>query len=81
MFKKNIKGLFALGRGETVMKKFKKALGDLARDESGQTAVEYMLILAVIVGVIFALGDTFKKRFTGLVNSVFNSIDRKVKNL
>lgn len=50
-------------------------------DEEGQTAVEYMLIIAVIVAVIFALGKTFKSRFQSLVNTVFNQIDRKVKAL
>jgi Flp pilus assembly pilin Flp len=58
-----------------------KFLRALIRDERGQTAVEYMLILAVIVGVIVTLGNTFQSRFKGIVDSVFSKIDRKVKEL
>lgn len=63
------------------MRKIRDLLASLYGNEDGQTAVEYMLIIAVIVGVIMALGDTFKKRFQGLVNKVFSQIDRKVQSL
>ena len=63
------------------MKDVKGRLKELFREESGQTAVEYMLILAVIVTVIVTLGRTFKSRFNALVENVFNQIDRHVKNL
>jgi pilus assembly protein Flp/PilA len=45
-------------------------------DERGATAVEYgllvALIAAVIVGVVFALGDTLKDMFTDVESSISN---------
>lgn len=63
------------------MNMMKQKLAQLMADQQGQTAVEYMLIIAVIVGVIFSLGKVFKEQFTGLVNKVFSQIDRKVQQL
>lgn len=51
-----------------------KRLDKLIRDERGATAVEYALILAaiaaVIVGVVFALGNKLKSPFESVSNGM-----------
>ncbi len=54
---------------------------EFLEDETGQTAVEYMLIIAVIVGVVLTLGQQFKTRFKSLVDTVFTQIEKKVNNI
>jgi len=55
----------------------KKALG-LRR---GQTSVEYILIIAVIVGVIFAFGKQFKTQIEKVTNELFGGVSTNIKSL
>ncbi len=55
-------------------------LGKKLRKSQGQTAVEYMLIIAVIVAVIFTLGKIFKTQFAELSNTVFAKIKGQVNS-
>ena len=48
--------------------------------KKGQTAVEYMLIIAVIVAVIFTLGKVFKTQFTNISNSIFGKIGKQIES-
>ena len=48
--------------------------------KKGQTAVEYMLIIAVIVTVIFALGKVFRTQFQELTTKIFGKIGSKIEN-
>ncbi|MCO5143533.1 MAG: Flp family type IVb pilin [Oligoflexia bacterium] len=49
---------------KTVMRQF-------IRDESGQTTVEYMLILAVIVTIFMQ----FRTKMTGMLKKIFQGLD------
>lgn len=48
------------------------------REEEGQTTVEYLLIIAVIVVVITVLGKGMQKKVGDLVESVFAGVNKKV---
>ena len=45
-------------------------LAEWARSEEGQNTVEYLMMLAVIVGVILVIGKMFKPQ----ISQVFNQI-------
>lgn len=47
-------------------------------DEDGQTTVEYLLIIAVIVVTISVLGKGMKDRVGGLVNTIFDNVNKEV---
>ncbi len=47
----------------------------------GQGTLEWILILAVIVGFVMLFGKTIRGRITGLVDNVFNTVDKNVGNL
>ncbi|MBY0370286.1 Flp family type IVb pilin [bacterium] len=51
------------------------------KDESGQTTVEYLLIIAVIVVVISVLGGELKKRLPDTVAQVFKGVNAKINQL
>lgn len=51
------------------------------KEESGQTTVEYLLIIAVIVVVISVLGGELKKRLPGTVEQVFKGVNGKINQL
>lgn len=40
----------------------------------GQTSVEYILIIAVVVGVIMAFGSEFKSRITSVTGQLFSGV-------
>lgn len=44
------------------------------RDESGATAIEYALIVAVIGGAIAAIGPTLKSMITGAFSSAATAV-------
>jgi Flp pilus assembly pilin Flp len=46
--------------------------------KKGQTSMEYMLILGVLVAVIMIFGRTMKDRIGGMVNKAFNKGDEAV---
>ncbi len=51
------------------------------RDENGQTTVEYLLIIAVIVVVISVLGRELKNRLPSTVEQVFKGVNAKINQL
>ena len=50
-------------------------------DEQGQTTVEYLLIIAVIVVVISVLGKGLKDNIGKTVDNVFQGVNAKIKQL
>jgi len=56
-------------------------LKQFLRDEEGQTTVEYLLIIAVIVVGISVLGKGLQQQIPRLVQEVFNGVNAKVKQL
>lgn len=42
------------------------------KDESGQTSTEYILLIAVVGGIIFKFGGILKEKMIDLANSVFD---------
>jgi hypothetical protein len=55
------------------MKKFNK--------KRGQSSVEYILIIAAVVGVIFMFGKQFRTRIESTTNSLFGGVDKNVNSL
>lgn len=51
------------------------------REEEGQTTVEYLLIIAVVVVVISVLGKQMQTKVKALSDQIFGEIEKKVKNL
>jgi Flp pilus assembly pilin Flp len=56
---------------------FKEFIGN----EEGQTTVEYLLIIAVIVVTISVLGKGMKENIVKTVESVFAGVQRKIAQL
>jgi Flp pilus assembly pilin Flp len=48
------------------------------KDEKGQTTVEYLLIIAVIVVVISVLGNQLQKQLPAVVAKVFQGVNKKI---
>lgn len=46
----------------------------LLRDQRGQNTVEYLMMLAVIVGVVLVIGRMFKPQVGGVLNQVMDQI-------
>lgn len=44
------------------------------RSERGQNTVEYLMMLAVIVGVILVIGKMFKPQISGIFNQIMGMI-------
>ena len=44
------------------------------RRERGQNTVEYLMMLAVIVGVILVIGKMFKPQISGIFNQIMGMI-------
>ncbi len=51
------------------------------REEEGQTTVEYLLIIAVVVVVISVLGNKMSKQVEALTQKVFAGMGSKVDQL
>lgn len=45
-----------------------------SRGERGQNTVEYLMMLAVIVGVILVLGKMFKGQIGGIFNQIMGMV-------
>jgi Flp pilus assembly pilin Flp len=50
-------------------------------EEEGQTTVEYLLIIAVIVVVISVLGKGLRDKLPGVIDNVFAGVNGKIKEL
>jgi Flp pilus assembly pilin Flp len=51
-----------------------RKLARWVRSEKGQNTVEYLLILAVVVGVVLVVGKMFKSQIGGIFNQVMTMI-------
>lgn len=49
--------------------------------KKGQTSVEYILIIAVIVGVILAFGKQFKEKIGTVTNELFGGVSQGIQGL
>lgn len=47
----------------------------------GQSSVEYILIIAAVVGVIFAFGKQFSEKMKGITGDLFGNVSNNVKSL
>ena len=56
-------------------------LKQFLRDEEGQTTVEYLLSIAVIVVVISVLGKQMQQKVGTLVETIFSEVNRSVTGL
>ena len=56
-------------------------LKQFLREEEGQTTVEYLLIIAVIVVVISVLGKGLKDKLPATIDEVFKGVNAKIKQL
>lgn len=56
-------------------------LKQFLKEEEGQTTVEYLLIIAVIVVVISVLGKGLKDQLPNTINEVFKGVNGKIKQL
>ena len=56
-------------------------LTQFLREEEGQTTVEYLLIIAVIVVVISVLGKNLKDRLPETISKVFNGVNKRIDTL
>jgi hypothetical protein len=54
---------------------------ELKTSKSGQTSVEYILILALLVGVITLFGGQFKEKITGIVGDLFGNVSGGINSL
>jgi Flp pilus assembly pilin Flp len=51
-----------------------KNVREWLRSERGQNTVEYLMMLAVIVGVILVIGKMFKPQISGIFNQIMGMI-------
>lgn len=51
------------------------------KEEQGQTTVEYLLIIAVIVVVIGVLGKQLRDRLPETIGAVFKGVNGKINEL
>ena len=58
------------------MKKLKNFAKTLWKDESGQGTAEYVLLLAIIAGVLIVFGPKIKTAIMGKLDSVTNNMDQ-----
>ena len=61
-----------------------KKILEFLRDDDGQTATEYILLLAVVALIIFKFKDAVEQRLTGdngIISNVFNKADDIINQL
>jgi Flp pilus assembly pilin Flp len=56
-------------------------LKQFLKDEQGQTTVEYLLIIAVVVVVISVLGKQMQAKIGELTNNIFGQINSTVTGI
>jgi len=49
--------------------------------KKGQTSVEYILIVGLLVGIVMLFGTEFKKRIGGVVGDLFGNISTGIGSL
>lgn len=61
-----------------------KKILEFLKDDDGQTATEYILLLAVVALIIFKFKDAVQDRLTGdngIISNVFNKADDIINQL
>ncbi|MFC1680154.1 Flp family type IVb pilin [Elusimicrobiota bacterium] len=58
-----------------------RKLREILRGERGQGTVEYLMMIAVIVGVVMVVGTMFKPQISGVFNSVMASVADAARNV
>lgn len=53
----------------------------LKRNEKGQNTVEYLMMLAVVVGVVLVVGAGIKSKLPGVWNQILGSITGAANDL
>ena len=56
-------------------------LKQFLREEDGQGTVEYLLIIAVVVVAVTAMGSKMQKAVEGLTTTIFSKITGKVNTI
>lgn len=56
-------------------------LKQFLKEEQGQSTVEYLLIIAVIVTVVSLLGKGIQKNLPGMIDNIFKGINGKIAGL
>ena len=51
------------------------------KEQEGQTTVEYLLIIAVIVVVISVLGKGMQSKMNDTINTVFKGVNDRINSL
>jgi Flp pilus assembly pilin Flp len=51
------------------------------REEKGQTTVEYLLIIAVIVVVVSVLGKGLRDQLPQTIQQIFGQMNSQIKNM
>ena len=51
----------------------------LMRDEQGQSATEYILIVSVIVGVVLVVGNVFKGQLKKIIGNVMSQVEQATR--
>jgi len=51
------------------------------RSEKGQNTVEYLMMMAVIVGVILVIGKMFKPQISGVFNQIMGMISGAARSV
>lgn len=59
------------------MKKFAQRVAEAFKDESGQGATEYILLLVVVVAVVLL----FKQKILGIINEKLNELEKGVQSV
>ena len=57
-----------------IIRKTRRFIRRLARDQKGLTAVEYAVLGAVVVAAIAAVGRSFETQLTGAFSALFNQV-------
>jgi pilus assembly protein Flp/PilA len=55
-----------------------KNVKDYLKDESGQTSTEYILLIAVVAGVVFKLKGALDMNLTRIIKKVFDIANGKL---
>jgi Flp pilus assembly pilin Flp len=48
--------------------------------KKGQTSVEYILIVGLLVGIVTLFGKNFKERLSGVIGGLFSNISEGINN-
>ncbi len=55
-----------------------KKISDKMTKKRGQTSVEYILIIGVIVGVIMLFGKSFREKIVTITDGLFSNINSNI---